>query len=383
MRRPDLSAYRLAQFEVCPKAHRYAYLEGRPRRAVTAPALLRAFAKGKALHGAIEDAGKARRVDVGLSAVPTADELQAYVDARAIRHRLSAEDHEDTLAAAVEALPVLDLGGQLVDPEFWWACEVAPGILAEGRYDCVVQRDGRVVTRDWKCGHSDPPTSHEAAYFPQVGLYLIDLHARWPEASGWEVELVHVRKQAVVRVAWTPGLDRLWRGRAAAAVRAWRRGYSPAVVDDHCRRCDFRDECQSWLALQGQGVEDPAVELGDEALLEERKRTALLAALFKDRKIECDKALRKRMRGTDRMSAGGLQAALRKTERDQVAAEAVVALASHRGEDVAGIVSRVASISSRKLARALRSDFERQLVAKWSSKRTSTHVEVRKARGAL
>ncbi len=380
MRRPDFSAFRLSLFEQCPKAHRYAYIEGRPRRSVTAPALLRAFAKGKAFHSAIEDAAVARRNNAALPPVPALDEFLGYVDARAIKHRLSLEDHEDVRQGATDGLEAIDLGGQLVDPEFGWVQEFGPGIFGEGRYDFVCEREGRVVARDWKCGNGEPPTSAEAAYLPQVGLYLVDLHARWPQASGWEFELVYVRRKAVVRVAWTKALDTLWRGRATAAVRAWRRGYAPAIVDQHCASCDFREDCQSYVGLLNETREGDAVDLPDDVLLFERQRAATLAALFKDRKIECDKELRKRMRTTgDKLAAGGFKAAVRHKEREEVAAEAVVELASHRGEDVAGVISRVASVSSRKLAKALRSPLERELVKRWTSKRKSSFVEVRKA----
>ena len=379
-RRPDISAHRLSLFEQCPKAHGYAYIEGIPRPSATSSALLRAFAKGKTFHAAIEDAAVARRRDAGLPSVPALEELLAYVDARAIRNRLSPEDHDDVRRGATDGLPVLDLGGQLVDPEFGWVREFAPGIFGEGRYDFVCERDGRVVSRDWKCGEGEPPTAADAAYLPQVGLYLIDLHARWPDASGWEVELVYVRRRASVRVAWTKTLDSLWRGRAAAAVRAWRRGYAPAVVDDHCARCDFRDRCQSYLGLTNETHEGDAADLGDEALMAERKKAATLAAVYKDRKIECDKELRKRMRHTqDRLAAGCYKAAVRQKKREEVAAEAVVELAAHRGEDVAGVMSRVVTVSSRKLAKTLRSPLERELVRRWTTEKKSSHVEVRKA----
>lgn len=375
----DCSAHRLNMFDLCPKALRLYSArrpDGKPLIRV-ARRTTEAMAKGKVMHQAIERCAWARRCKGNdLPATPTEAELAFAIDREAVRVRLLPDSHRDVREAAVANRDMIDLAGQVTDPESQAFVHVSDDVTAEVRFDFMADVDGVIVNRDWKCGSGDP-LEHEAAWHDaQVGLYLVAMHALWPDAKGWEFHLVYVRRRHVVRVVWSAALDAFWRGRAVAAVHAWRSGYAPANVGTHCGECDFRFHCQTWLeAIERDDADErPVVELGDEALLEEREWAQLQAKLGSARRKDLDAEIRRRTRG--QLKAGAMTGTIVETARDRVAVEALLELAVVRDEDPVIALNRAVTVSSRKAMALARNDTERALIARWTQKKKSRSVRV-------
>lgn len=379
MRKSDASAHKVAMFERCPAALQQ-YLAKVPAASRPSETVM---AKGKVAHRAIEMAARQRRFDPTLPRVPTQEEILWRVDDAAVRAQLDPIDHVDVRQRLITGRSVLDLGEQLCDPETRHLHNLADDVVVEARYDFVTRIDGVVVIKDWKCGAGPPPDYMELKYSPQALLYLLSAKDRWPDAAGWEIHFVYVAHAIVLRVVLTADLERFGRARVLAAVRAWRAGYGAARVGAWCADCGYRLVCQAWLRALHMSEDDeehetPLRELGDDALLKRRHEAALAAKLGERRRSDLDKEIKRRARKVgDRLRAGRLAAGVYERTTKVVAIEGVVEVAHLRGDDVVGVFSQVAKVSSKKALKLAATDAEAKAIQRWTTERTSTYVRVR------
>lgn len=397
--KPDLSSHRLSMFEVCPQKLRY-YMEKWPSADDRGTIAMR---KGSVSHKAIEIAAKARRKNPALPAIPTRDEIVECVDYASIRSGLTPDAHRDVREALADNVSVLNLGGQICDPEKREVVHMGREIYAEVRFDLVaaermgsadptppeVDEPRRVVIRDWKAGEGQPATQAEAEAMPQIGLYLTAARALWPEAQAWEFHLVHVRHQTIVPVRWTEGLDAIWRARSIGSVKAWNAGYAPARPGEHCRNCGYRFVCQAWLEVMDVvGTEDrPAADMPDPVLLEERYRASLAERLGEKRRKDLDAEIRartrdgSRLRGTTPSRGMDLEARVSTRMTPKIALEAAIDLAIMRDQDVLSLLQQAGGkISSRKMKALPVTPAEHAVVKRWTSEKKSWSVRVKEVK---
>lgn len=371
----DISAYRLAMFERCPKEAQF-YARGERRAEPDAAHM----GKGKVLHRAIEDVARSREVCPGPDR-PTADELLAAVDRGAVRAGLAPADHDDVRAGAIESLQAINLSGRLVAPEKRCVLPLADGLHYEVRFDFVARDRDVVIARDWKTGAGEPPADDEVSATPQVGLYLMALHQLWPDARGWEVHMIYTRHNKLIRVPWTERLDALWRARAVHAVREREAGVKLARIGAHCGSCSYRYVCQSWLSVLAlkNGREGPLAEFGDDELLEARAEASRAEKISSARRKDLDKELKKRLRAVSgkRLTGKRYEATLSQRETNRVAIEALLELAEMRDVDVVGLLAQACRVSSTKAMKLPKDDGERKVVERWRTKRRSWTLRVR------
>lgn len=385
----DGSASKIKRYESCPLSFRFRYVDGVPDPAGHEARV------GTLVHGALERACRAR---IGVPAPGSPAELPELLEllgeeAPGVDH----VDEEDLKAAKdlLEQLAPFDLqaGGVILEVEGSFGVKVGrhaktgEAIVFGGFEDLVRRRaDGVIEGVDWKSGQGQ--SRADAEVDPQVGLYLADLHERFP---GEEVvlTLVYLAAGFSVTVEWSEEIEAMARGQALASYLAWERGRFPARVNPpHCRNCFARDLCgpyREWLEeLEVYDPEGPvkASALPFPELLRQRHNFADVANAAEKRRRDLDKELQRRLENVDAKTIdvdGEWKVGLRSRRSGKLDVALLPELSAHLGIDPYEVLRKAGAVSATGVKKLVKDDdAAKRLVERYRDPKSSTHVEVRR-----
>lgn len=390
----DGSASKIKRYEGCPLSWRFRYVDGVPDPAGPEGRV------GTLVHGALE---RACRTRIGVAA-PAPAQLEELVEGLGEEVPGVAGVTEDDLKAAkgmLEQLAPFDVagGGTILSVEDPFDVKVGRDprrgtgtrrdVTFGGFMDVIRRRpDGVIEVVDWKTGQGQ--SRADAEVDPQVGLYLADAHARYPEDEV-VCTLAYLSGGFSVSVEWTAEIEAMAKGRAWASYLAWERGRFPARVDPaRCRSCFARDLCgayREWLdELEVYDEEGPvkASALPFPELLRQRHRMSDVASSAEKRRRDLDSELRYRLEKVEAKTldvGGEWKVGLRSRRSGKFDVALIPDLAAALGMDPYDVLRKAGSVSAAGVKKLVKDNDEaKQLAERYRDPKSSIYVEVKQVK---
>lgn len=360
-----LSATRFKTFEDCPKQW---YLSN-----VVHPCVDTGNQKtkiGTAIHAAIETSAMLRRCADNVPDLADRTEVMENLEDWLIQNKGYLEP-----ASKIDALEVIDgfhsvnLGDQAADPETEWEMYLEDlDQVVKGTWDLIkIFEEGHdlvVEVVDWKTG-AWVPTQEEFETDKQVGLYLTAAKERFPKADRVVAKFVYLREGVVLQTSWTPELDRRHRAATVGTARLMLKGYNKANVDDHCKICHWRMECDEFKAsVEDATIDEIAVptDAHNSKIIEERFRLKQRIKALERYVDVIDAEIKERMKQkeTTRFTIGGYTATMASRSQKSVDSGKLEQMARELGLNLGVVLEKACSVSLIKLRRLIETEEQRE-----------------------